>query len=54
MNQIKTKQITRVRTISKEVFNTNFYKPQRPVLIEDLTKDWNAFKRTNQTLSKIK
>ena len=45
MKQIKTIPITRVKNISKEEFVKNFYKPQRPVLIEELTKDWPAYEK---------
>tara|TARA_R110002051_G_scaffold324635_1_gene422846 strand:+ start:38816 stop:39691 length:876 start_codon:yes stop_codon:yes gene_type:complete len=43
MAQIKTTPITRVKTISKEDFIRLYYKPQIPVLIENLTSDWPAF-----------
>lgn len=36
-------QIDRVKTISKEDFIKNYFKPQRPVVIEQLTKDWGAY-----------
>jgi len=45
MGRIKTIPVTRVKSISKEDFIKNYYKPQRPVLIEDLTKDWPAYKK---------
>lgn len=47
MGTIKTIPITRVKSISKEDFIENFYKPQRPVLIEELTKDWPAYTKWN-------
>lgn len=47
MGQIKTTPITRVKNISKEVFIEQFYKPQRPVLIEGLTKNWKAYEKWN-------
>src|SRR5699024_2015287 len=47
MNRIKTQPIERVRDISKEDFIKNYFKPQKPVLIEGLTKDWNAFEKWN-------
>lgn len=47
MGTIKTIPITRVKSISKEDFIKHYYKPQRPVLIEDLTKDWPAYKKWN-------
>jgi len=45
MGRIKTIPVTRVKSISKEDFIKNYYKPQRPVLIEDLAKDWPAYKK---------
>ncbi len=47
MNSIKTTPISRVKSITKEDFIKHYYKPQRPVLIESLTKDWPAFKKWN-------
>ncbi len=45
MNQIKTVPVTRVKSISKADFIKHYYKPQRPVLIENLTADWPALKK---------
>ncbi|MCM4169018.1 hypothetical protein KCTC52924_00218 [Arenibacter antarcticus] len=47
MGKIKTTAIDRVSNISKEDFIKNYYKPQRPVLIENLTMDWNAREKWN-------
>jgi hypothetical protein len=47
MEQIKTTSIDRVKNISKEEFVNKYYKPQKPVLIEDLTKDWPANEKWN-------
>ncbi len=47
MGHIKTIPITRVKNISKEDFIKHYYKPQKPVLIENLTKEWPAFKKWN-------
>ena len=47
MGRIKTIPVTRVKSITKEDFIKNYYKPQRPVLIEDLAKDWPAYKKWN-------
>lgn len=47
MEKIKTTQIPRVENISKEEFIEKYYKPQRPVLIEGLTKNWEAFHKWN-------
>ncbi|WNM19808.1 cupin-like domain-containing protein [Flavobacterium capsici] len=40
-------EIERVKTISKEDFYTNYYKKQKPVVIEQLTSDWPAFQKWN-------
>jgi ribosomal protein L16 Arg81 hydroxylase len=45
MGRIKTIPIERVSNITKADFVNNYYKPQKPVLIEGLTKDWPAFKK---------
>jgi len=37
------REIDRVGTISKEEFLENYFKPQKPVVIEDFVKDWPAF-----------
>lgn len=47
MGQIKTKEIPRVQNISKADFIKNYYIPQKPVLIEGLTKNWSAFQKWN-------
>src|SRR5690606_10093183 len=47
MGHIKTTPIERVRNISKEDFIKNYYKPQKPVLIEGLTENWAAFQKWN-------
>ncbi|MDV6167538.1 cupin-like domain-containing protein [Flavobacterium sp. DG1-102-2] len=36
-------EIERVRTITKEDFYNNYVKKQKPVVIEQLTKDWPAY-----------
>lgn len=45
MGKIKTIPVDRVKNITKEEFIENYYKPQRPVLIENLTQDWPAFNK---------
>lgn len=47
MEQIKSIPIPRVRNITKEKFINNFYKPQKPVLIEGLTENWRAYQKWN-------
>jgi ribosomal protein L16 Arg81 hydroxylase len=45
MGQIKTIPIERVKDITKKEFVEKYYKPQRPVLIENLITDWPAHKK---------
>ncbi len=45
MGQFKTSPVPRVENISKKDFVENFYKPQLPVLITGLTKDWPAYEK---------
>jgi ribosomal protein L16 Arg81 hydroxylase len=47
MATFKLIEIERVKQITKEAFIKNHYKPQRPVLIESLTKDWDAYHKWN-------
>lgn len=47
MGKIKTTEIERIKSISKEDFIKNYYKPQRPVVIEEMTKDWPAYEKWN-------
>ncbi|QNJ97795.1 cupin-like domain-containing protein [Constantimarinum furrinae] len=47
MGKIRTVPIPRVKRISKKEFTETYYKPQRPVIIEDLTKDWPAYTKWN-------
>ena len=39
---LNLKQIPRVETISSDAFKQNFFKPQKPVVIERLIDDWPA------------
>lgn len=45
MQTFKVSPITRVENISKKEFIENFYKPQKPVLITGLTKNWPAYEK---------
>lgn len=45
MGNIKTIPIPRIKSITKEDFIEHYYKKQQPVLIEDLAKDWPAYKK---------
>ena len=38
-------EIERVKTISKEDFYNNYFKKQKPVVIEQLTEDWPAYNK---------
>ena len=40
-------EIERVKTISKKDFYANFVKKQKPVVVEQLTYDWPAYKKWN-------
>ncbi|CVK16693.1 Cupin-like domain-containing protein [Apibacter mensalis] len=39
--------IDRVEKISKDEFYNQYYKPQKPVIIEKLTEDWPAYRKWN-------
>lgn len=41
------KQIDRIETITKEDFLKNYFKPQKPVVIERFVEDWPAFSKWN-------
>ena len=45
MSQFKTTPVPRVKNISKADFIEQYYKPQKPVLIEGLTKEWPAYEK---------
>jgi Cupin-like domain len=40
-------EIERVKTISREDFYTNYVKKQKPVVVEQLTRDWPAYEKWN-------
>lgn len=42
---LKLSEIPRVRTITKEDFIGNYFKPQKPVVIERAIEDWPAFEK---------
>lgn len=44
---LKLTEIERVKNISKETFYNNYVKKQKPLVIEQLTHDWPAFKKWN-------
>ena len=39
--------IPRVKTITKEEFMTHYFKPQKPVVVEQCIKDWPAYTKWN-------
>lgn len=41
------KQIDRIETITKEDFLKNYFKPQKPVVIERFVENWPAFSKWN-------
>ncbi|CAM3513325.1 hypothetical protein AEQU2_02944 [Aequorivita lipolytica] len=45
MKTMQLQQIDRVKTITKEDFLKNYFKPQKPVVIERFIEDWPAFKK---------
>lgn len=44
---LKLQDIPRVSTIRKEAFIQNYFKPQKPVVIEPFIEDWPAFSKWN-------
>lgn len=44
---MQLQEIDRVKTISKEDFIANYFKPQKPVVIERFIEDWPAFSKWN-------
>lgn len=45
--QMKLREIDRVETISKEEFLAQYFKPQKPVIIQRCIEDWPAFSKWN-------
>jgi hypothetical protein len=43
--KLNLQDIPRVKSISKEDFIKHYYKPQKPVVIEQFTKNWPAFSK---------
>ncbi|RAV28366.1 cupin-like domain-containing protein [Sinomicrobium soli] len=43
MFYMQLQEIPRVKTISREDFVSRYVKPQKPVVIEELTRDWGAY-----------
>jgi hypothetical protein len=44
---LNLQEIPRVKTITKEDFIKNYYKPQKPVVIENFIEDWPAYDKWN-------
>ena len=44
-DSLKLKEIPRVKTITRSRFVEEFYRPQKPVVIENLIEDWPAFEK---------
>ena len=44
---MQLKEIDRVESISKEDFLANYFRPQKPVVIENLIGEWPAFSKWN-------
>ena len=44
---MQLQQIDRVKSITKEDFLKNYFKPQKPVVIERFVEDWPAFTKWN-------
>ena len=38
-------QIDSVKTITKQDFIKNYFKPQKPLVIENFIEDWPAYKK---------
>ncbi len=45
--QLQLQNIPRVKTISKNEFITQYFKPQKPVVIENFISHWPAYKKWN-------
>ena len=42
---LNLKAVDKVETISKEDFINNYFKPQKPVVIERFIEDWPAYSK---------
>ena len=47
MTKLNLKHIERVETISKQDFVNQYYKKQKPLIVENLTEDWPAYNKWN-------
>lgn len=46
-------EIPRIKTLTKEEFLKNYFKPQKPVVIERFIEDWPAFSKWNLDYMKV-
>src|SRR5690606_38089987 len=47
MKTMQLQEIDRVKTISKEDFLKNYFKPQKPLVIERFVENWPAYQKWN-------
>ncbi|AXT18767.1 cupin-like domain-containing protein [Flavobacteriaceae bacterium AU392] len=45
--ELNLQKVPRVKTITKEEFIKNYFKPQKPVVITNLIEDWPAYNKWN-------
>ena len=45
--ELNLQEIPRVKTLTKEVFINEYFKPQKPVVIEQFIEDWPAYSKWN-------
>lgn len=45
MKELQLQEIERVKSISEKDFIEKYFKKQIPVVIENLTEDWPAYKK---------
>ncbi|TYA91251.1 cupin-like domain-containing protein, partial [Seonamhaeicola marinus] len=45
--KLNLQEVPRVKTITKQEFLKNYFKPQKPVVIERFIDDWPAYKKWN-------
>ncbi len=45
--ELNLTQIPRVKTLSRDAFLRDYFKPQKPVVIENFIEDWPAYKKWN-------
>jgi hypothetical protein len=45
--ELNLQEIPRVRTLTKEAFIRDYFKPQKPVVVEQFIEDWPAYSKWN-------